>query len=228
MSNFTVIANWKMNGDVESAFIYAEKLAKFMLTEQVAAEVVVCPPANLMLALDVRDRAYALGGQNCHVEVSGAFTGEISAKMLADCAGEYMLVGHSERREAGEDSALIARKAEAAQLASLKTIFCVGEKDDENFEIVVGEQLEYIDHADLIAYEPVWAIGTGRTPTLQEIDERQKWIADKSGKPVIYGGSVNIENAAQIAALAHVDGLLIGGASLDIDGFIEIIKRTKQ
>ena len=226
MNEFTIIANWKMNGDVATTFNYAEKLSQFMKAAKTKAEIVICPPANLILALDGRDREYATGGQNCHAEASGAFTGEISAKLLADSACEYVIIGHSERRQMGENCALAAKKAETAQLANLRTIFCVGENEGEGFKNTVGEQLEYVDFADIIAYEPVWAIGTGKTPTLEEINERHKFIQDKTGKPVVYGGSVNVDNAAAIAALEHVDGLLIGGASLDINSFIEIIKRV--
>jgi len=224
MNEFTIIANWKMNGDVTGAGQYAEKLLAYMSDAQPETEIVICPPATLLHALNASDREYALGGQNCHTEASGAFTGEISAKLLADSACEYVLIGHSERRQAGEGCAIAALKAEAAQLAGLTTVFCVGENEGENFKIRVGEQLEYVDSADIIAYEPVWAIGTGKTPTLEEIDERQKFIKDKTGKKVIYGGSVNLENAATIAALKNVDGLLIGGASLDVGGFINIIR----
>lgn len=195
-----------------------------MLAYQPKQEVVICPPANLVLALDGEKRLYAIGGQDCHAEASGAFTGEISAKILADSSCEYVIVGHSERRAAGETSPEVARKAQAAQLAGLKSVFCVGEKEGEDFATVVGEQLQYIEHADIIAYEPVWAIGTGKTPTLEEIDERQKFIHDKTNLPVIYGGSVTTQNSAEISALANVSGLLVGGASLDVNSFIEIIK----
>lgn len=224
MNEFTIIANWKMNGDVESAFGYAEALGKFMAAYQPKLEVVVCPPANLVLALDGQDRQYAIGGQTCHSEASGAHTGEVSAKLLADSACEYVIIGHSERRAAGETSTTAAAKAQSAQLAGLKTIFCVGEKEGEDFATIVAEQLQYVEHADIIAYEPVWAIGTGKTPSLQEIEERQKFIHDKTNLPVVYGGSVTPQNSAEISALTNVRGLLVGGASLDVNSFIEIIK----
>lgn len=222
---FTIIANWKMNGSFEMAVDYADALAEFYEANPPSSKVVICPPAPYLVLMD---GPFAIGGQNCHSAEKGAFTGEVAAPLLADCGCEYVLLGHSERRAAGETDQEIDQKAKAAQLAGLKTIVCVGEKEGEDFARVVERQLEFVDYADFVAYEPVWAIGTGKTPTADEIEQRHNFIIDKTSKPVIYGGSVNSENAEDISKIAGVSGLLVGGASLDVENFIEMIKSVEN
>ncbi len=227
---FIIAANWKMNGNVNFAQTYCAELDKFINEQGVKSEIIVLPSAPL---LTVVKGNFKIGGQNCHYEKSGAFTGEISAELLKNLGCDYALCGHSERRQMGESSELIAAKAEASHNAGLKAIICIGENDGEDFAKTVFAQLDkslpFTATAanTIIAYEPVWAIGTGRTPSTKDIEERHAEIKTKSGFKVIYGGSVKPENAAEISNAANVDGLLVGGASLDIEQFKKIITARK-
>lgn len=214
---FLVVANWKMNGNAK----LAEQFNASLKTNP-KAEAVICPPFHLINSIKGKR-----GAQNCHHSHDGAHTGEISVHMLKELGAKYVILGHSERREAGETSAQVARKAEAALKAGLKVILCIGEKEGEDIDVVVAEQLK----ASLpgskdnitIAYEPVWAIGSGRTPSHKEIEEAHALINRLSGLKVIYGGSVKAENAGEISRIKGVNGLLVGGASLDINSFNAII-----
>lgn len=220
--------NWKMNG-------LAADLAEI---EAIAAgapegcEVLICPPATLL----ARAAAFglAVGGQDCHAKGAGAHTGDLSAAMLADAGAEYVIVGHSERRaDHGETSEEVAAKALAAQGAGLTAIVCVGETEAERDAgrtlDVVGAQIAAsvagLDPARLVvAYEPVWAIGTGRLPTLEEIAEVHAFLRARVDVPLLYGGSVKPGNAAEIFAVPDVNGALVGGASLKSADFLAIAK----
>lgn len=233
--------NWKMNG---SSVELAEIRDLLPVVATARSEVLVCPPATLidrMRAL-VADAPLAVGGQDCHPDAAGAHTGDLSAAMLADAGARYVIVGHSERRaDHGEDDALVQAKASAAHAVGLTAIICLGEtledRDAGRTLDVVGAQLRgsLPDGADaantVIAYEPVWAIGTGRTATPAQVGEvhsalRQalaERVSDAAGMRFLYGGSVKPSNAAEIFAVADVDGALVGGASLKAADFAAII-----
>lgn len=234
--------NWKMNG---TAAALAEVAALCSAHPAPACEMLLCPPATLVAAMAAAARGTALkvGGQDCHTRASGAHTGDISAPMLADAGAEYVILGHSERRtDHGETDATVKAKAEAALAAGLTAIICIGETEAERDAgetlDVIGRQLagSLPDGAGagntVIAYEPVWAIGTGRTPTLEQIAEvhaflRARLVArmggDGNGVRILYGGSVKPANAAEIFAIPHVDGALVGGASLKAADFGGIV-----
>lgn len=208
------------------------------------AEVVICPPATLLAAAAAisAGTGVGLGGQDCHVEPSGAFTGDLSTEMLKDAGAAYVILGHSERRAGhGESSALVSAKASAAHRAGLTAIICVGETREEREAgealRVVGEQLagsipeDFPLEAFVIAYEPVWAIGTGLTPTPADVAEMHRFIRERVGaaRPggaatlrLLYGGSVKPANAAELMAVENVDGALVGGASLVAEDFLAI------
>lgn len=234
--------NWKMNGGAPEL---AEIRDLLKTAGQASCVVVVCPPATLIDRMRslIADGPIAIGGQDCHPAESGAHTGDIAAGMLADAGATYVILGHSERRENhGETDALVAAKAEQANAAGLAAIICIGETLAQRES---GETLAVVDRqlsgsipdttvaANLvIAYEPVWAIGTGKTPTLQQIAEvhgavRQhlstRFGADGREIPVLYGGSVKPANAAEIFDVENVDGALVGGASLKAVDFAQII-----
>ena len=234
--------NWKMNGSPMSLTEVT------MLVKEHPAprcEMLLCPPATLIaqMAWHVRGAALRVGGQDCHTAASGAHTGDISAQMLADAGAAYVILGHSERRaDHGETDALVRAKAEAAWDAGLTAILCLGEtgaqRDAGTTLRVVGEQLagSVPDGATaantVIAYEPVWAIGTGRTPTLDEIAEvhgflraelAKRFGAEAAEMRLLYGGSVKPSNAAEIFAVPDVDGALVGGASLKAADFGAIV-----
>ena len=234
-----VAGNWKMNGLAAAAAMPAELAA---LHPAPGCDVLICPPATLLARL--AGGPFPVGGQDCHWDVSGAHTGDTSAEMLADAGAVAVIVGHSERRaDHDETDAVVARKAAAAWRAGLLSIVCVGETEAERDG---GETLARVASqlagsvpdgatADrlVIAYEPVWAIGTGRTPSLNEISEVHDFIRDdlsrRFGRTVggairlLYGGSVKPGNAAAIFAIANVDGALVGGASLTATDFGGII-----
>lgn len=234
--------NWKMNG---LAANLAELAALAQAHPAPGCDVLLCPPATLIarMADTARGTAIRVGGQDCHAKVSGAHTGDISAAMLRDAGASYVIVGHSERRtDHAETDAMVLAKAEAALAAGLTAIICIGETEAERDAgrtlDVIGTQLHgsvpaEADAAHLvIAYEPVWAIGTGRTPTLAEIAEVHAFLrarltagigAGAATVPLLYGGSVKPSNAAEIFALPHVDGALVGGASLKAADFGAIV-----
>lgn len=235
--------NWKMNG--LSADL--AKLRQLIDTyPNPGCEVLVCPPATLLdrVRALTADKTIALGGQDCHFAVNGAHTGDISARMLADAGAEYIILGHSERRTAyGETDALVKSKSSAAIAAGLVAVICVGEtleqrKGGGTLE-VIGEQIigsvpeGASEDAIVIAYEPIWAIGTGRTPTLAQIAEVHDFIRAQlrmrddgfaaDGVRLLYGGSVKPSNAEEIFSVSNVDGALVGGASLDPTDFGAIV-----
>lgn len=234
--------NWKMNGTRASL----TELAALAATHANATcDIVICPPATLLAwaAETIGATPIRLGGQDCHMAASGAHTGDISAPQLADAGGSHVILGHSERRaDHGETDAVVRAKTEAAHAAGLTAIVCLGEtgheRDNGSTLTVIGGQLlaSLPDTAKspctVIAYEPVWAIGTGRTPTLDQIAEVHDFLraelvgrygADGQGFRLLYGGSVKPSNAADIFAVANVDGALVGGASLMAKDFGAII-----
>ncbi|MFQ5565079.1 MAG: triose-phosphate isomerase [Paracoccaceae bacterium] len=235
--------NWKMNGLGASI---GELDALIDATRGAAAEVLICPPATLIATFAVRARgsAVAIGGQDCHPAPGGAHTGDIAAEMIADAGASHVIVGHSERRaDHGETDAQVRAKAEAAWRAGLTAIVCVGETEAERDAgralAVVGDQLagSIPDGANaenlVIAYEPVWAIGTGRTASPGDIAEMHDFmrarLVGRFGAAVgeamrlLYGGSVKPGNAGEIFAVSNVDGALVGGASLKAADFAAIV-----
>ncbi|WP_276315315.1 triose-phosphate isomerase [Devosia salina] len=241
-----IAGNWKMNGLTHSLDELSE-LARLLTTgEAPRALVVVCPPATLLAAVAAQGASSGIiaGGQDCHQEPHGAHTGDISAAMLADAGAQYVIVGHSERRtDHGESSEKVRAKAEAAIGSGLKPIICIGEteaqRDAGEAESVVAEQLaasipDAAEHHEVtVAYEPVWAIGTGRTPTLDEIgqmhDAIRARLVDRFGLSkgesirILYGGSLKPQNAREILGVSNVNGGLVGGASLLAKDFYTII-----
>ncbi|KAB7615589.1 triose-phosphate isomerase [Amylibacter sp. SFDW26] len=233
--------NWKMNG-------LRESLQEIKTLSEVAVkascEVLICPPATLVQSMTSISNDIIVGGQDCHADASGAHTGDISAAMLADCGAQYVILGHSERREDhGETDELVREKTRTAWSNGLTAIVCVGEslaqREASNTIDIIGGQLaaSIPDNATgenlVVAYEPVWAIGTGLTPTLDQIGEVHDFIrmrlerrfGEGVGRSVrlLYGGSMNPKNAADIAAVSNVDGGLVGGASLKAADFSQVI-----
>ena len=237
-----VFGNWKMNGLRAQGDALVRELLRGVAR---GATVGVCPPATLLSMVSelVAGSGVRLGGQDCAVEASGAFTGDISAPMLRDAGCGFTLVGHSERRHGhGESDALIKAKGEAARKAGLDVVVCIGETEAE---WDAGETINVLDRqlegslpagveagGLIVAYEPVWAIGTGKTPTLDDIASthahlrsRLKELAPSGAHvPILYGGSVKAANAGDILAIDDVGGALVGGASLKADEFLAIIE----
>jgi triosephosphate isomerase len=244
-----IAGNWKMNGLRADGVALARDLAARATAAAPGCDLLICPPATLLteLAALLAPSRIALGGQDCHTDAKGAHTGDIGACMLKDAGCAYVIVGHSERRTDHQESdALVRAKAAAALAAGLTPIVCIGEtaaqRDAGQALSVVGGRLAgslpEIGGAGqiVIAYEPVWAIGTGRTPIPAQIAEIHAFIRAELGKRplnaatvrLLYGGSVNAKNAAQILPIANVDGALVGGASLDADAFWTIAQAARD
>jgi triosephosphate isomerase len=239
-----VAGNWKMNGLRQDVIALAGALAARARTPG-AADILICPPATLLVpcAEALAGSAVALGAQDCHAKPSGAFTGDISAQMLKDAGCSHVILGHSERRALhGESNEQIRVKANAVLTEGLTAIICVGETaaqcdDGEGPEIVASQlhgSVPIGGNADtlVIAYEPIWAIGTGKTPSVADIDRMHGHIravlaqilTDGAATRILYGGSVKASNAAEILARPDVDGALVGGASLVAEEFWGIVQ----
>ncbi len=225
-----IVGNWKMYKGPAEAAEFCVALRGADLGE---ANVVVCPPfVSLVIAVELLAATeIAVAAQNVHWEEEGAFTGESSAPMLRELGLYGAIVGHSERRQYfGETDEAVARRAEAALANGLAIIACIGETEDERAsgktEDILGQQVSVLpdDDALVIAYEPVWAIGTGLTPTAELVQEAHAFIKSLLPRPVLYGGSVKPENAAELLACPDVDGALVGGASLDLGSFTAICR----
>jgi triosephosphate isomerase len=238
-----IAGNWKMNG-LRASIAELEAVTQCSETIGMKAELLICPPATLVAAFAARAHGshIEIGGQDCHPEASGAHTGDISAEMLKDAGASYVIVGHSERRaDHHETDALVRQKAEAAKRAGLTAIVCVGEtgaeRDAGRATDIVGRQIEGsipdgATAADLVvAYEPVWAIGTGVTPTTADIEQIHDFIRLKLSQKlkshgnairILYGGSLKPTNSVEILAIPNVNGGLIGGASLKAADFLAI------
>lgn len=241
-----IAGNWKMNGLRTDALALAKGVSDGV---RAAAwrdrEVLVCPPATLIMAVAeaVKGSGVLVGGQNCHANASGAHTGDVSAEMLRDAGASHAIVGHSERRtDCGETDAIVRAKAEAAWRAGLLPIICIGEtlaeREAKRTLTVLETQLKGSVPAGataaklVVAYEPVWAIGTGKTPTIAEVAAAHAHIRrvleglvpDGGSVRLLYGGSVKGSNAGELLAAGDVDGALVGGASLKADEFLAIAK----
>ena len=221
-----VAGNWKMNGKEEEFTALLDGLRE----RAPKHDVWVFTPATLISRFSaLAQGAVWVGGQDCHHQESGAYTGDISASLLCAAGARAVIVGHSERRrDHGETDALLKTKAQTARKAGLQVILCVGEKPGENGKEVVARQLNNFsgDFGDmLVAYEPIWAIGTGKIPSLRDIRAMHMHIRSVTSPTarILYGGSVTPKNSAAILGLAEVDGVLVGGASLKAKDFLSII-----
>jgi triosephosphate isomerase (TIM) len=226
-----IAGNWKMFKGPDETASFCRALREQELPEGV--DVAVCPPAvSLQAAVQtLADTDVAVCAQNVHWEADGAFTGEISAAMLQELGVYGTLVGHSERRQHfGDTDETVAKRAAAALEAGLWVIACVGETEAEReageTEAVLRRQVSVLEAHDrlVVAYEPVWAIGTGRTATPEIAQQAHAFVRSLLDVPVLYGGSVKPDNAAELLALPDVDGALVGGASLDVDSFVAICR----
>ncbi|OJW48488.1 MAG: triose-phosphate isomerase [Alphaproteobacteria bacterium 41-28] len=245
-----IIGNWKMNGTkAEAQKLATGFLSRIQKANRPLPHIVLCPsyPYLVPVIEILKDSPIEVGGQDAHFEKSGAFTGDVSVTQLADVGCKYVIVGHSERRHYHqESSSIIRKKIEASMKLGLRPILCIGESIEERKAgkalNVVASQLisdlpdSFTPHDLLIAYEPLWAIGSGHVPTLEEVEEimglmKHELSARISGSalvPTLYGGSVNAQNAPDLLALPHVDGLLVGGVSLKLDEFWEVINASQR
>ncbi len=245
-----IAGNWKMNGRLADGVDLAKGIAaEVKALGKTQCEFLVCPPFTILSAVKkaLRGAKVALGAQDCHFNEKGAHTGDISPLMLTDLGCTYVILGHSERRaDHAESNELINKKAVAAHKAGLKAVICIGETLEQRDagktidvckEQILGSVPDDSTAADtVIAYEPVWAIGTGKTPTANDVEEVhaavRKVLAKKLGKGnankmrILYGGSVKPGNAKEFLSLPDVDGALIGGASLKVEDFMAIAKNS--
>src|SRR5471030_1794930 len=241
-----IAGNWKMNGLKADALALAKGVADGVRQAKWAdREVLVCPPATLIMAVAevTKGSGLLIGGEDCHAKASGAHTGDISAEMLKDAGASHVIVGHLDRRsDHAETDAVVRAKAEAAWRDGLLPIVCIGEtlaeREAGKALAILETQLKGSVPAGstaaklVVAYEPVWAIGTGKTPTTAEVAAAHAHIrkvlgslmADAAGVRLLYGGSVKGSNAAELLAVADVDGALVGGAALKADEFLAIAK----
>ncbi len=240
-----VAGNWKMNGLKASKKELAGLARRLAKGGRPVCDVLVCPPATLVSLLkdEARGTRIAIGAQDCHAAASGAHTGDISAEMLKDAGAGFVIVGHSERRaDHGETDAQVRAKAEAAWRAGLVAIVCIGETEaqrdaGETLKVIRSQLSGSLPKAataktTVIAYEPVWAIGTGRTPTAADVAKVhaairaalvKRYGAEGAAMRILYGGSVKPSNAAELMAIPNVNGALVGGASLKAEDFYGII-----
>ena len=248
MEKQTVIANWKMHGSQAEALALARGVRRSLGNRFATVEVVLAPPFTSLETVRraIRGSRLRLSAQNLHWEPQGAFTGEVGADMLRDAGCSHVIVGHSERRRLfGESNGDVGRKLAAALDASLRPILCVGEtlreRRDGRTRRILSAQLsgalkgvsKSVNGFLTLAYEPVWAIGTGRNATPAQVMETHGWIRQALARrfgaaqarhiPILYGGSVNPGNASDLAMVPEVDGVLVGGASLDHRSFAEIV-----
>lgn len=228
-----LIANWKMNGSAERVREFAFSMNQALGRLPCAVTCVFCPPASYLSEAKLmlpQNAQLKLGAQTCHSKASGAYTGELSAAMVRDIGADYVILGHSERRAAGESDTEILGQAVTALAAGLTPVICVGESREayeagKTAEILKAQLQPFATLASsklLIAYEPIWAIGTGLTPKTAEISAAHAQIKMVLGSatPVLYGGSVNPTNLGEILKLSEVAGALIGGASLEIESMM--------
>ena len=242
-----IVGNWKMNKTIDEALSFVDEVKNRILDKD-DAEVIFCPPFTSLFSIArlLDNSSFYLGAQNVHSEIEGAYTGEISVQMLKSVGVDYVILGHSERRKFfGETDKFIRKKIDAVLKRGLKPIVCVGETLDErndgqtkevlkkqiengfnNLEGISGDSL-------MLAYEPIWAIGTGNTANEPQITKAHNSIrrimhslfgSNGQNVPILYGGSVNMENAGSLINLDDVDGFLIGGASLNVESFCKIIE----
>ena len=232
-----IVANWKMNNDFSDIPEFVKYIKK---NDKCEENLVICVPSVMIKDFaSASKKLVETGAQNCHFAKSGAYTGEVSASMIRSAGASYVMLGHSERRHTfGETNEMINKKIISALAEGLKVIFCVGETLDEKskYKSVLKSQLleglKGITNFEniIIAYEPVWAIGTGKVATTADIEKVHKYIKNLINEnfnvnlPVLYGGSVKPSNSAEILALSEVDGVLIGGASLKAEDYIAIAK----
>lgn len=241
-----IAGNWKMNG-LSAEIAELEAIAEGATAN--GPECLICPPTTILAAARaaVGDRPLKLGAQDCHTAEKGAHTGDISVAMLTDAGADYIIVGHSERRaDHGETDELVKAKAEAALAGGALPIVCIGEtlaerEANDTLKVIATQMAGSVPSVDpaakvVIAYEPVWAIGTGLTPTSEQIAEvhaairghlKDQFGAGADDVRILYGGSLNPKNADEILAIPDVDGGLIGGASLKADSFLSIVASAK-
>jgi len=232
-----IAGNWKMNG-TGASLAELEALAEDLTAKPAGCDVLICPPATLIArAVWQAKNRVPIGGQDCHAQASGAFTGDVSAEMLRDAGATHVIVGHSERRQYhGETDAIVAAKAKAAWRAGLVAIICIGETEAQRdagqaYDVCKAQLAGSVPPGatlenTVIAYEPVWAIGTGKTPTTPDIAQMHAYIRKCLGAQnrILYGGSVKPSNAQEILGLPDVGGALVGGASLKAADFLTIIR----
>ena len=239
------IANWKMNGLNNSIKLVKSIENHIKKTKHSKSKIIICPPFTLLSNFTKIEKKISFGGQDCHYLNNGAFTGSISASMLKSIGCKYVIIGHSERRQyQNELSKELKLKIKSALASNLKVIYCIGEKFSEikRRNKVLASQINSLPtnfkfKNIIIAYEPVWAIGTGKVPSLNQINNIHSKIrlllAKKIGHnnsnkiSILYGGSVNAQNASEILNLSQVDGALVGGASLKLPDFSKIIDSYK-
>jgi len=238
-----IAGNWKMNGGTTEGIALARAIAARAQEVEGHCDLLVCPPAVALAAVaeTLVGSGVGVGGQDCHQEATGAHTGDVSAPMLAEAGAGFVIIGHSERRaDHGESNALVRDKSAAAHRAGLVAIVCIGEteaqRDAGQTLMVLSEQIAgsiprgATAANTVLAYEPVWAIGTGRTPSVAEVAEAHahtraevaRVVADAADLRLLYGGSVKPENARELLPVDNVNGALVGGASLDQASFLAI------
>jgi triosephosphate isomerase len=246
MRKLLIGGNWKMNNGIEETIKFARGIRERKLTPE-GVDVFVAPPfTSLPEAIkSFKGTGISIGSQNLFWEDSGAYTGEVSSVFLKELGVEWVIIGHSERRTYfGETNAAVRKKVEKALQKHLKVVICIGETEEERekgmAKEVVDKQIEegllgieFEGDNLAIAYEPVWAIGTGKTPHPEDAEEMHSVIREKLGDKgerirIIYGGSVKVHNIKEFISKEDIDGALIGGASLDVDGFVEMINIAKE